>query len=228
MGSENDEEGRLPDEGPVHQVRITRSFYMAATEVTQRQFDMIMRVHPWKDPTPDVAAGNINQLQAIDFCNLLTRLEQSAGKLPRDAQYRLPTEAEWEYACRAGTNTPYAIPGDAKLSDYAWYHLNQFVGGGDKARRVAQKRPNPWGLYDMHGNMWEWCTDRYRRDYYALGDAIDPQGPAEGNKVLMRGGCWRNPADDLRSAKRSAAEADGRYMSFGFRVVRTLSAKESK
>ena len=132
---------------------------------------------------------------------------------------RLPTEAEWEYACRAGSKTPFCYGDDAsQLGQYAWYSGNAGDQGEKYAHAVGQKQPNAWGLRDMHGNVFEWCQDWYA-DSYARTDVRDPKGPASGKYPVLRGGSWRNPALHCLAAKRNRVDPDHRGSDIGFRVV---------
>lgn len=134
-------------------------------------------------------------------------------------RYRLPTEAEWEYACRAGTTTAYSFgENQSQLGEYAWYD-GDFTTGG--THPVGHKKPNPWGLYDVHGNVWEWVQDFYSEDYYAISPQADPQGPASGDKRAVRGGSWHTSATSWRSTFRKPYDADYRGISIGFRLVLT-------
>jgi len=148
---------------------------------------------------------------ATEFCKKLSEKTRQA--------VRLPTEAEWEYACRAGSKTRFCF-GDADegLGDYAWYRANS----GRTTHPVGQKKPNAWGLYDMHGNVWEWCADWYGD--YPNGAVTDPQGPASGTYRVLRGGAWRGNSDFCRSANRGSGTPGGRSRIFGFRVVVSVSA----
>ena len=141
----------------------------------------------------------------------MTEAERNAGRLPAGSVYRLPTEAEWEYGCRAGTAGDYA--GD--LGALAWYKDNS----GGKTHAVGTKRANGWGLYDMHGNVWEWCHDWYDSGYYAESPAADPTGPATGSSRVIRGGSWDSDARNCRSANRFRSEPVNRLSNLGFRLV---------
>jgi len=217
MGSPESEEGRNGDEGPQHRVRITRAFYLGTTEVTQGQWESVMGTKPWSGKFyvkegSDYAATYVGWEDAVKFCRKLSAKE---GK-----EYRLPTEAEWEYACRAGTTTAYHFGADAsRLGDYAWYHDNAFNVEERYAHQVGQKRPNGWGLYDMYGNVWEWCADWYDDEYYANSPADDATGPASGSNRVSRGGCWSFHAGNCRSSHRDGDWPDCRSSGLGFRVA---------
>ncbi len=141
---------------------------------------------------------------------------------------RLPTEAEWEYACRAGTTTAYSFGDDSsKLGDYAWHHGNACDKGEKYAHSVGVKKPNAWGLYDMHGNVWEWCADWYDEKYYANADTQVPQGHDSGGDRVLRGGSWSRNPDGCRSAARDCSSPGSRSFGFvgfvnGMRVVVSL------
>jgi len=241
MGSPEGEEGRKKHEGPQHEVEIN-PFYLATTEVT---FDIFLAYYNetvtekkgtdaaaeakktaaqakkkgvncisgptplYGDPTLGWGAGKrpaigLTWHNAMTFCKWLS---SKTGK-----KFRLPTEAEWEYACRAGTTTPYSFgdnPDD--LEDYGWYEDNS----DEMTHEVAQKKPNPWGLYDMHGNVMEWVLDFYSPDAYATdakkGVVRDPKGPEKGKVHVARGGAWNSPLEDCRSAARAFEEPFWRY-----------------
>jgi len=212
MGSENGSS----DEKPVHQVTLTKPFYMGVTEVTQAQFKAVMNAQPWEGQTyaksgAENAASCINWDEATAFC---VALSKKTGRT-----VRLPTEAEWEYACRAGTTTAYSFGDDAsKLGDYAWYSENAYKKDEKYAHTVGAKKPNAWGLYDMHGNVWEWCSDWYA-DSYANADTRDPKGPASGKARVLRGGSWFGIPGYCRAARRLRFSPDNRNYRSGFRVV---------
>jgi len=214
MGSNDSTDGAAP----IHRTRITKPFYMGVTEVTQAQWKAVMGSAPWggqryAGKSPDAAASYVSWNDATEFCK---RLSQKAAKT-----VRLPTEAEWEYACRAGSKTKYCFGDDeGGLGEYAWYVVNAKDARRDYAQEVAQKKPNAWGLYDMHGNVWEWCTDWYAD--YPGGDASDPTGPSKGGSRVMRGGHWRSRARYLHSAFRFNYVPTRSNRSTGLRVV-TLS-----
>ena len=162
------------------------------------------------------AASYVSWNDAVAYCEKLSMQE---GKT-----YRLPTEAEWEYACRAGTETRWSFGDDEKdLGDYAWYRENAFAIGERYAHQVGLKKPNAFGMYDMHGNVFEWCDDYYEEDYYQQPRTKDPQGPASGSSRVLRGGSWSGYSSYSRSAFRGRLGVVGRYPDlFGFRVVREL------
>ena len=175
MGSPKTESGRRNVEVQ-HPVTLTKPFLLGVHEVTQGQWQAVMGTTPWKGKQyvkegDDYPATYVSWNDAVEFCRKLSEKE--------GLEYRLPTEAEWEYACRAGTTTAYSFGDDAsELGEYAWYRENAWDAGQKYAHTVGQKKPNPWGLYDMHGNVWEWCEDRY--GVYHAGAATDPTGPAAG------------------------------------------------
>ena len=219
-------------DAPPHSVALS-SFYIDKCLVTQQQYEELMHENPsrWKGATNPVE--QVRWSDAVRFCN---RRSESEGRRACydlkswtcnfDADgYRLPTEAEWEYACRAGADTAYFF-GDnpAKLGDYAWFDKNS----GGHARPVAQKQPNPWGLYDICGNLWEWCNDFYKVDYYQESPRQDPRGPTQGQTKVVRGGAWRFSADNCRCGYRynespGYADVCFGYDIYGFRCVRKAS-----
>ena len=216
MGSPDSEKDRGKDERPQHQVTITKPFYMGATEVTQAQWKAVMDTQPWEGKSyakagAEHAASYISWDDATAYC---TALSKKTGRT-----VRLPTEAEWEYACRAGTTTAYSFGDDAsRLGDYAWYDGNAYDKDEKYAHPVGVKKPNAWGLYDMHGNVWEWCADWYV-DSYANADTRDPKGPAGGSARVLRGGSWYAFPQFCRAARRNGGSPDYRGGSGGFRVV---------
>ena len=220
MGSPSDEDSRGDDES-LHRVRISKGFWMGQTEVTQRQWKAVMDSNPSYFKGDDLPVDEVSWNDAMEFCKKLSRFE---GR-----QYRLPTEAHWEYACRAGSSTAYCfgdspVVGDpisgrrpetlSQLSDYAWYESN--CGG---SQPVGQKKPNAFGLYDMHGNVWEWCQDWYGEDYYSISPAVNPSGPSSGKTRVLRGGSWSDYARCCRCADRGMYRPSSWSNSGGFRVV---------
>ena len=221
MGAPEDEEYGEADE-TLHRVRITQPFYLGACEVTQSQYAAVMGAEPWKGKKygpwvfvkegPNHAATHVSRDDAEAFCRRLSKKERRV--------YRLPTEAEWEYSCRAGTTTAFQCgENESSLAEYGWYRENTYDVGERYAHQVGQKEPNAWGLYDMHGNVWEWCTDWFSYDYYDVSPVDDPPGPASGTSRVARGGSWGCDAFRCRSAYRSLLHADTRYDFVGFRVA---------
>ena len=216
MGSPDSEEGRAGDEGPQHEVTISQPFYMAATEVTQEQYEAVMGTNPshFKGATNPVETVTWND--ATEFCR---RLSEKTAKA-----VRLPTEAEWEYACQAGSKTRFCSgDSDDDLAECAWYAGNS----GGKTNPVGRKKPNAWGLYDMHGNVWEWCADWYGA--YSSGAVTDPQGAASGGPRVLRGGSWDNEAGNCRAAFRYRYFPNVPYYfhSLGIRVVAPVAGVET-
>ena len=193
---------------------------MQTTEVTQGQWKAVMGTEPWKGEDyvkegPDYPASYVSWDDAVAYCK---KLSEKEGKT-----YRLPTEAEWEYACRAGTQTTRSFGNDEKvLGDYAWYAKNAYDIDEKYAHQVGLKKPNAFGLYDMHGNALEWCHDYYEEDYYQQSPINDPLGPASGSLRVLRGGSWGNLTRRTRSAFRFWVDPDRFSRSGGFRLVREL------
>ena len=200
MGSPVLEKGRREDE-PFHRVRISRPFHMGKYEVTQAQWLLVMGENPSKFK---VMGNPVETVSWEDCQKFLVKL----GQLVKDRKFRLPTEAEWEYACRAGTATRFYFgDNDADLGNYAWFSGNS----GSQTRPVGSKRPNPWGLYDMHGNVWEWCADWYGKYEFPVGGVvIDPVGPGGGETRVLRGGSWNYTPDNCRAANRYSYSPDYR------------------
>ena len=215
--------GYSPREEPIHWVTIPEPFWMAETPVTQAQFalwtssERINHTNHFAGH-PIHPAENMDWRQAVTFCAWLTRLK--AGELPPGfALACLPTEAEWEYACRAGTTTLWSFGSDVgQLANYAWYDT------GSPAisfpQKVGGKRPNPWGLYDVHGNVREWVQDFYDEGYYTRFIDLDPKGPDTGTERVVRSGYWRDEARYVRSANRFHQVPDERNSLIGFRLFR--------
>ena len=227
MGSPKGEKDRQKDEAQVR-VTLTKPFGLGKYEVTQGQWKSMMGSEPWKGKD-HVKAGKdcpvtyVNWVEAKRFCKKLTTIERKAGKLTADEEYRLPTEAEWEYACRAGTTTAYSFDNNEKqLGEYAWFNLNTIDVDEQYAHKVGMKKPNPWGLHDMHGNVWELCSDWIG---IGLSGGTDPSGPNGGSRRVSRGGSWGNNPGDCRSAMRSSSDPSDRRDHLGFRVARSQSVK---
>jgi formylglycine-generating enzyme required for sulfatase activity len=221
MGSPDCEAYRRADESQV-QVQITRPFAIGRTVVTQGQWRAVMGTKPWRFENVDkeqcgenFPAVCVNWYEADLFCKTLTGLEREAGRLPETQAYRLPTEAEWEFACRAGTTTAYSFGDSPKhLKEYGWYDRNS----ARQVHWVAAKTPNQWGLFDMHGNVWEWCADWYA-DVLSGGD--DPVGPPTGSCRVRRGGAIDCGPPECRSACRYYVTPEYRSGMRGFRIVRS-------
>jgi formylglycine-generating enzyme required for sulfatase activity len=242
MGSPDSDKDAHNDEKPRHQVRIAKPFYLGVTEVTQEQFEVVMKKNPscfsatgggkGKVAGEDTRRHPVEQVSwddAIEFCSKLSEREGlqpfygSGGEALLGADgYRLPTEAEWEYACRAGSTTRYSFGDDeARLGDHAWFGGN----ANGKTHPVGQKLANAWGLYDMHGNVWEWCWDGYQGDYYKGSPGADPLGPARSGTRVGRGGHWDDFPQFCRGGRRSWTSPGGRYYNHGFRVARVGSRR---
>jgi formylglycine-generating enzyme len=224
--------GREPDETP-HRVYVS-PFWMDQFEVTQENFEKALGRNPSRWTEPKNPVEQIRWKEAAEYCNARSRLEgltpcydPGTWKCNFEANgYRLPTEAEWECACRAGTPTQYSFGDDpADLGKYAWFKGNCTRS----SQAVGRKRANPWGLYDMHGNVWEWCNDFYKAQYYSESPARDPRGPETGQTRVLRGGCWNSRPDTCRSGYRLDEVPDYSDTCFardvhgfvGFRCVRS-------
>ena len=218
MGSPESEEDRWDDEGPQHQVTISQGFWIGKYELTQGQWESVMGTTPWSGGDNVQATPNHPAVYVSwdDVQSLIEELNQAAGS----AVYRLPTEAEWEYACRAGTTTRWSF-GDRKsrLKEYAWYWDNAWDIGEQYAHAVGTKLPNPGGVYDMHGNVWEWCQDWYGD--YSSSAQTDPTGPSSGDGRVTRGGGADRDAVHSRSANRHFYSLDSRNGRVGVRLLRT-------
>ena len=213
MGSPRTEKGRS-DKELQHQVTLSKGFYLGKYEVTQAQWARVMGNQPSKFKGTNRPVERISWYAATKFCKRLTDMEREAGRLPSNFAYQLPTESEWEYACRAGTTTAYSW-GNGINSSRANYNY-----GNDPNRpvKVGQFAANPWGFHDMHGNVMEWVSDWFAG--YPKGSLIDPVGPATGQRRIKRGGCWGNQANVLRSAWRgSEPPGSGQKVDLGFRVA---------
>ncbi|MBL9198947.1 MAG: formylglycine-generating enzyme family protein [Opitutaceae bacterium] len=227
MGSPAGEIDRTPGEGPQTKVTLTRPFWLAATEVTQEQWAAVMTGVP--DPShfkgPRLPVDRVAFDEAIEFCARLNA--RFAAELPPGVKFTLPTEAQWEYACRAGTTGPYA----GNIDEMSWYQANsgctpirdaagKITGYNDdgSSKPVATKKPNAWGLYDMHGNVWEWCLD-FKFEQLPGGAVSDLRGPPNGTEHARRGGGWKGVATDGRSADRHWSKPDARGRGLGFRIA---------
>ena len=231
MGSPSSELGRFDNETQ-HEVTLTKGYWLGKYEVTQSQYETVIGRNPSKFKGSDMPVEMVNWNDAKEFCAKLTEIEKKEGRLPEGYEYTLPTEAQWEYACRAGTTTAFNngknIPTKeqeiekscSNLDEVGWYFFN-----GKKTHSVGQKQPNAWGLYDMHGNVWEWCldycdsnlndgvvTDTYR-------DGISDPLCKIGSECVRRGGCWVLFAQGCRSAIRNSDASIYRGNYIGFRVA---------
>jgi len=211
MGSPADEPGRHKAEGPPVRVTLTQGFWLGRTEVTQAQYRAIAGTNPstFQDAGPDAPAERVSWLDAMAFCRNLTERERAAGRLPEGYVFTLPTEAQWEYAYRAGTTGAY--PGEP--DSMSWNSGNS----GGKTHPVGQRKPNAWGFYDMAGNVLEWCRDWYGD--YPRGAVTDPTGPERGYYRIARGGSWRQDVTVARSAARAGGSAGRLDYTLGFRLA---------
>ncbi len=204
MGSPENEQGRVGGETQ-HKVTISRPFYMGVTEITQAQWRSIMLYNPSYLRGDELPVEQVSWDDAVAFCR---RLSARTGK-----PIRLPTEAEWEYACRAGTKTAfYTGEGTAALDEAGWYEDNAEY----RTHPVGLKKPNAWGLYDMHGNVFEWCSDWYGE--YPPGEARDPTGPPTGLSRILRGGSWYRYPEYCRAAYRYRRSQTTRRYNLGCRM----------
>jgi formylglycine-generating enzyme required for sulfatase activity len=211
MGSPSTEAGRQADRETQHYVTLSHGFYLGKYEVTQEQYQSVMGDNPSSFQGAKLPVEKVSWEDAMEFCKKLS--EKEKGRIPAGWEFTLPTESQWEYACRAGTTTMYSW-GDninPKLANYA-------DSGLDKTRAVGSYRPNAWGFYDMHGNVWEWTADWYGK--YPIGSVIDPIGVKFHPSRMLRGGGWNwsNDRTFLRSAKRISHSPDLRRNSMGIRV----------
>jgi len=210
MGSPNTDKDAPPSEKPQHRVRITRSFYLGRYPVTQEQWKAVMGNNPSNVQDPK---NPVDSVTWDDCQTFLVKLNAKAGG--QDGKFALPTEAQWEYACRAGSTTRYCFgDSESQLGDYAWYEVNS----AGRAHPVGEKKPNAWGLYDMHGSVWEWCQDWYDDAYYARSPTDDPTGPISGLEAVVRG-TGHNVAMGCRSALRSANKPGQTNSGQGLRVA---------
>jgi formylglycine-generating enzyme required for sulfatase activity len=219
-------------------VQITRPFYLGATEVTQGQYRAVTGANPsGSKESDDLPVETVTWFDAVEFCNALSAKERLKPyyridgigdnrtvtiPAPNGEGYRLPTEAEWEYACRAGSTTKYSFGDDAAgLGEYAWHDGNS----GKNTHPVGQKRPNAWALYDMPGNVFEWCWDGYGANYYGQSPGTDPVGPSQAAVRVLRGGGWVSSPRYCRTADRYRHTSGFRSSYLGFRLARVQSGR---
>jgi sulfatase modifying factor 1 len=226
MGSPKEERGRGDKDEDQVQVTLTKGFWIGQSEVTQAQWRSVMQTTPWRRKMDVKDADNypatyVSWVDAMEFCRKLTQAEHTMARLPKAWEYTLPTEAQWEYACRAGSKTRFSFGNaDSELVDYAWFYANTAFVGDQYAHAVRRRKPNPWGLYDMHGNVCEWCRDSY--DNARLPGGSDPDVSSGSMMRCIRGGYWNSSHATCRSAKRTGAAETTTLGVFGFRVVVAL------
>ena len=217
MGSPESEERRDKNETQ-HEVTINKDYYLGVYEITQAQYEKVIGKNPSRfqgaevgNENADLPVENVSWDDAVAFCKKLSELpeEKKAGRV-----YRLPTEAQWEYACRAGSRTAYSFDDEeGLLPEYGWFKRNS----SGRTHTVGLLDPNAWGVYDMHGNVWEWCSDRYGK--YPKGAVSDPTGPEEGSRRVIRGGSRLYEAAICRSARRDRLPPSDRFDDLGFRIA---------
>lgn len=201
------------DESPVHPVQISQPFYLGRHEVTQAQWERLMKTNPSKFHGPALPVESVSWNDCQKF---LTAFAQQTGK-----KIVLPTEAQWEYACRSGSTAPWSFSAKAEdAPEYAWMAEN----AAGTTHPVGQKKPNAWGLRDMHGNVWEWCSDWYAKHAYTDAASVDPAGPKSGESRVLRGGAWSDQPDGFRCAIRNCNGPDGANHGIGFRCVLPVDA----
>ena len=204
-----------------HKVTLTKGYWLGATEVTQGQWQSVMGSNPSSFKGSNLPVEQVSWEDAMEFCRKLTERERASGRLPEGLAYTLPTESQWEYACRAGTTTRYSF-GDSEmqLKEYANYEYTPRYGD-KRTAPVGSFKPNAWGLYDMHGNVCEWCSDRYGD--YPSGSVTDPTGANSGSLRVNRGGSWFSGARNCRSADRNWSAPGNRFDYLGFRLALSVN-----
>ena len=216
MGSN---EGRN-DEKPVHHVTISKGYWLGKYEVTQSEYQTITGDNPSNFKGGNKPVDSVNWNDAVSFCKKLTERERAAGRLPAGYEYRLPTEAEWEFAARGGTaSRGYEYSGSDNLDSAAWYQTNT----GGETHAVGIKSANELGIYDMSGNVCEWCGDLYKN--YSDSSLADPMGATEGTDRVYRGGSWYNGSRGCRVANRNSNSPNNISNYVGFRVALACSPK---
>lgn len=237
MGFSPDGHVKYVDQMP-HSVQISRPFYLSRTEVTQNQWYELMRFAPWDEQEyvytgESFPASFVSYIDAVEFCNRLSlktglnpyyHISGKSIEITGSNGFRLPTEAEWEYACRAGSESEWQFQNEnGPLDKYAWFNKNAYNAGEPYPHRVAQKSANAFGLYDMHGNVWEWCFDWYGP--YAQNAESDPTGrkdPDDVHRRVIRGGSYSSDAISCRSFNRSSLRQVAQTAGVGFRVARNV------
>jgi formylglycine-generating enzyme required for sulfatase activity len=210
MGSPEDEEGREDNE-TLHEVTLTSGYWLGKHPVTQAQWESVMGDNPSRRKGANRPAECVSWDDVTSFCEKLTELEREAGRLPAGMAYQLPTEAQWEYACRAGTTTAYAFGDELTAKDA------NFDDNVNETTDVGQYPANAWGFHDMHGNVSDWCADWFEEDY-PTGNVANPTGPAGGSDRVLRGGSWPMSANFARSALRAGFGPASSYGTLGFRL----------
>jgi formylglycine-generating enzyme required for sulfatase activity len=231
-GTTDEDDDAVPENRRVEKITpvkvlLTRGFWLGKYEITQAEWKQVMATEPWKGQKytkdgDDFPATSVSWIDAMEFCRKLTQQERAAGRLPDAWEYTLPTEAQWERACRAHTDTTFSFGDDeSKLGEYAWFIGNAGDAGEHffHAHRVGQKKPNPWGLHDMHGNACEWCRDWYERGKLPGGRDPEVKEAPERAWRVVRGGGRGDRADFCRSAHRNGNTPDERNVGIGFRVA---------
>jgi formylglycine-generating enzyme required for sulfatase activity len=223
MGSPASEPGHRANEGQA-EVTLAAGFWLAKYEVTQSEWENVMHTTPWRGQKGVLEGDNypasfISWHDAMKFCELMTQYEHEAGRLPAGWKYSLPSETQWEYACRAGTATAFSFGDDAApLNDYGWYDGNTVRRGERFAHSIGQKQPNAWGLCDMHGNVYEWCLDAAPQS--SSGTSGEKGGSSSAaSRRADRGGGWEDPAGKARSPSRDFNPPDERNAHLGFRLA---------
>ncbi|MDO4571394.1 MAG: SUMF1/EgtB/PvdO family nonheme iron enzyme, partial [Planctomycetia bacterium] len=215
MGSPSGESGRDGDEKQ-HRVRLTQGFWMLETEVTQEMWESVMGNNPSYFKGANLPVECVSWNDCVKFCEKISKLS--------GLKIQLPTEAQWEYACRAGTTTAYSFGNSCNGKEancdgnypYGTSQKGSYLG---KTTEVRSYPANAWGLYDMHGNVWEWCSDWWGYGYYAKSPTSDPKGPDSGSHRVNRGGSWINDVEDCRSARRSYYDPPRSHNGVGFRLL---------
>jgi eukaryotic-like serine/threonine-protein kinase len=228
MGSDSSDREAYDNEEPRHRVQITKPFYLGVYPVTQAEYRALTGQSPsFFKGADDLPVEQVSWFDAVAFCNQLSMKEglrpcydSRGAAIANGDGYRLPTEAEWEYACRARSATRYSFGHDPDtLGNHAWFNKNS----DKKTHPVGRKQANAFGLYDMHGNVCEWCSDLFDNYYYGQSQVDDPCGPSDGSHRVIRGGGWINVAEDCRAAFRFRSTPTGTSTNLGFRVARVRS-----